>query len=101
MESLGSIWTRYNFSGNPHKGLWMGAGAVYTGRQAGFTGSNVDYFLDPFWDVNAVVGYDWKVKDMSWTASLNINNLTDDRNTPAYAWFRYPRRATFTLRTTF
>ncbi|MBI5380400.1 MAG: TonB-dependent receptor [Opitutae bacterium] len=100
-KTLGALWARYNFSAGSLKGLWFGGGPKYTGKTAGLTSSNVNYFLPAFWDVNAVIGYDWTVDKVKWTASVNVNNLTDSRQTPAYAWFRMPRRATFTIRTTF
>ncbi|HEY0945655.1 MAG TPA: TonB-dependent receptor [Opitutaceae bacterium] len=76
-EHLFNLWTRYSFSDEPLKGLWIGGGVNYTGKKK-LSIANPDLFYDPvtLWD--AVIGYDWKVGKAAWSASLTWKNITDE-----------------------
>lgn len=92
-EHLFNVWTRYNFTGDALRGLWIGTGVNYTGHKK-LSIANPNLFYDPvtLWD--AVLGYDWKAGRTQWSATLNWKNITDEvyltgligRGLPERAW---------------
>lgn len=75
-ETLATLWARYNFTSDALRGWWLGGGYVYTGDKAQRT-ANPTLFLDSslIWD--ATIGRDWKVGDVSWSATLAVKNIAD------------------------
>lgn len=75
-RTAGSFWSRYNVPGGTLKGLGVGLGVVYTGRQWGGdpTSAVGPYFSEPGWTrVDGALYYKWKRYDMS----LNVQNALD------------------------
>ncbi|MDR5884639.1 TonB-dependent siderophore receptor [Vreelandella janggokensis] len=68
---MASTWLDYDFEGTAVDGLKVGAGIRYAGESAG--GATIDV---PSYTVgDAMASYDI---NESWTAQLNVNNLTDE-----------------------
>lgn len=93
---LANLWTRYTLNDGRAKGAWLGAGFNYTGRKAQRV-NNPRLFLpvDLLW--NATLGYDFKSHHHAMTATLNVQNLTNEENFPANQQRGFPRRITLAL----
>ncbi|HEX9783384.1 MAG TPA: TonB-dependent receptor [Opitutaceae bacterium] len=72
-----NLWTRYDFSEGSLKGLWVAGGFNYTGKKAEIS-NNPWLYLPAQTVLDAVVGYDWKVGENTWSAKLSWKNLTDE-----------------------
>jgi iron complex outermembrane receptor protein len=75
-ETLASLWSRYNFTGDRLKGLWVGAGFIHTGKKAQRT-ANPTLFLAADTIYDATLGYDWKSGGQEWGATLAWKNIAD------------------------
>ncbi|MSU66256.1 MAG: TonB-dependent siderophore receptor [Opitutus sp.] len=72
----GSLWTKYNFSSGPAKGLSVGLGVTRVGERAGGRDSVPRSFNIPgYTTANVLISYGFKHDKFS----LNIENLTDER----------------------
>lgn len=96
---LFNVWTRYNFTGERLKGLWIGGGVNYTGEKK-LSIANPDLFFEPvtLWD--AALGYNWKFGRSACSATLSVKNLTDEIYLTGLIGHGLPRRAwiTFSLK---
>ncbi|MDX2187338.1 MAG: TonB-dependent receptor [Opitutaceae bacterium] len=81
-ERLASLWTRYTFNAGKLKGFWVAGGGTYTSEKAQRT-ANPRLFLDAYTLLDAAMGYDWKMGNQKWNASLNFKNITDETYYPA------------------
>lgn len=99
-ERLASLWTRYTFRDGRVKGLWIGAGGNYTSPKAQRT-ANPSLFLDAYTLFDAALGYDWKHGKQSWSATLNVKNITDEVYYPANQARGRPRQFILTVGTKF
>lgn len=76
-KEIANLWTRYNFTGDAVKGLWIGGGFYYTGTKA--LSANNPYLFFPdrtVWD--ATIGYDFKWAGRDVTTQLAWKNLTNE-----------------------
>lgn len=95
-EHLFNVWTRYSFTGETLKGLWVGGGVNYTGEKK-LSIANPDLFFPAvtLWD--ATIGYDWKMGQAAWSATFTWKNITDEthltgligRGLPERAWLSF------------
>ncbi len=99
-ETLASLWARYSFDTDMLKGWWVGGGFVYTGDKAQRT-ANPTLFLDSSMIYDLTIGRDWKVGDMSWSATLAAKNLADTEYFNANQSRGGPRRVMLSLSTKF
>ena len=98
-EHLFNVWTRYSFASGPLAGLWVGAGANYTGEKK-LSIANPDLFYPAVTLVDATVGYNWKVGKAAWSTTLTWKNITDEthltgligRGLPERAWLSFSVR---------
>jgi iron complex outermembrane receptor protein len=96
VRDLANLWTRYNFTGSPLKGLWIGAGFNYTGKKAQRV-NNPALFLPATTIYNAAVGYDWKYHKMQFSATVNWENISNEQYFPANQQRGMPERIGLTL----
>ena len=75
-ETLATLWTRYNFTAGPLKKFWVAGGFVHTGDKAQRT-ANPTLFLKADTVFDATIGYDWKMNNASWAATLAWKNIAD------------------------
>lgn len=68
------FWTRYDMMSDALKGLWIGGGVDYSGRNAGDP-RNASYFLPSYTLVNTAIGYDWTINRTKMSAVLNFKNM--------------------------
>ncbi|HEU5080781.1 MAG TPA: TonB-dependent receptor [Opitutaceae bacterium] len=94
VKTLANLWTRYNFTMAPVKGLWIGGGFNYAGDAAA-DNRNKDFILPSYWVFNAAVGYEWKWGKTKMSATLNANNLADKDYFVANQEQTTPRRVVF------
>lgn len=76
-----NLFTTYSLRTGWAKGLRFGAGANIRGRsiQGNITGQPLNYLYAPAYSVvRALVGYNWKWRQIKWNAQLNINNVLDN-----------------------
>ncbi|MEY4939360.1 MAG: Ferripyoverdine receptor precursor [Verrucomicrobiota bacterium] len=97
---LGNVWARYNFTQSPLKGLWVGAGVNYNGRQP-MAAQNRDLYAAPYRLWNSVIGYDFNLQKSKVSVTLNGENLTNADYSPAPQVRGFPRRALLSISTTF
>ena len=95
-KTMGNLWSRYSFSTEPTKGLWIGAGFQYTGRSAGDP-RNVDYYVPGYTLWNAAVGYDWKWGNTAMNAVVNFKNIAGTFYKQTTGSAGDPRRASLTV----
>jgi iron complex outermembrane receptor protein len=95
VKTLANLWTRYNFTGSL-KGMWVGGGFNHTGRKAQRV-NNPKLFLPASTLFNAALGYDWKIRKMEFSATLNLENISDEEYFPANQQRGLPRRIGLTL----
>lgn len=72
---MASAWLDYDFDGDL-SGLSVGSGVRYMGETSPSPGSGIDRDVPSATLVDAMASYD--IND-SWTAQLNVNNLTDEK----------------------
>lgn len=72
---MASAWLDYDFAGDL-SGLSVGSGVRYMGETSPSPGSGIDRDVPSATLVDAMASYD--IND-SWTAQLNVNNLTDEK----------------------
>lgn len=95
-KEIVNLWTRYNFTGETARGLWLGGGFYYTGSKALSANNPYLFFPDRLvWD--AVVGYDTKLGGTPLTASLAWKNFTDEDDSPSSRTRGLPSRLLFSL----
>ncbi|AOS44197.1 Ferripyoverdine receptor precursor [Lacunisphaera limnophila] len=100
VKALFNLWTRYSFTQDAVKGLWVGGGFNHTGRKAQRT-NNPRLFLpaDTLW--NSAIGYDWKRGDRDMSVVVNWQNMEDIEYYPANQQRGLPGRATVSFTTRF
>ena len=75
-RATGNLWTRYNFSRAPLKGLGVGLGAIYVGKYWAGDPTTVTYFTIPgYTRVDTALYYKWQ----RYNFALNIQNVGDRR----------------------
>ena len=99
-KALANLWARYSFAGGAAKGLWVGAGANYSGRKAQRV-NNPSLFTDPYTLINTAVGYDWKWDGHPASATLNWDNMTDRSYVPAAFLRGKPMTVTLEVKVTY
>ncbi|MBI2512927.1 MAG: TonB-dependent receptor [Opitutae bacterium] len=99
-ERLASLWTRYNFTADSVKGLWIAGGGSYSSQKAQRT-ANPALFLPEYYLFDAAIGYSWKRARQKWDVTLNVKNLTDENYYPANQARGKPRQFVLTVGTTF
>ena len=76
-EHLFNVWTRYTFATGPLSGWWIGGGVNYTGdKKLSIANPNLFYDEVALWD--AVIGYDWKIGETAWSATIHWKNISDE-----------------------
>lgn len=95
-KTMANLWSRYSFTAEKVKGLWVGGGFQYTGKSAGDP-RNVDYFLPAYTLWNSAVGYDWNAGHVRMSAVLNLKNLANTFYKQTTGSAGDPRRITLTL----
>ncbi|MDB6170047.1 MAG: fpvA 2 [Verrucomicrobia bacterium] len=73
-KTMANFWTRYDFTSEKLKGLWIGGGVNYTGKNAGDP-RNKDYFLPAFTLYNSALGVDFKWNQKRVSMTLNFKNM--------------------------
>ena len=73
-KTMGNIWTRYDFTSDKLRGLWIGGGVNYTGKNAGDP-RNKDYFLPAYTLFNSAIGLTWKWNNIPMSTVLNVKNM--------------------------
>ena len=99
-ETLATLWTRYNFTSGPLKKLWIAGGFVHTGDKAQRT-ANPTLFLKADTIFDATIGYDWKMNNASWGATLAWKNVADTEYFNANQSRGQPGRMLLTVSTKF
>lgn len=96
VKALFNLWTRYSFTNDAVKGLWVGAGFNHSGKKAQRT-NNPKLFLpaETLW--NSAVGYDWKQDGRPMSLALNWQNMADIEYFPANQQRGLPGRAVLTF----
>jgi len=97
VKALANLWARYTFKEGRLKGLWIGAGANYSGKKAQRV-NNPSLYTDPYTLVNAAAGYDWRWGRVPTSVTLNWNNITDEDYVPAAFLRGRPSTATLELK---
>lgn len=98
-----TFWTRYNFPSGGLRGLGVGLGVNYVGKQWGGDPASSPYFVIPGWTrADAAIYYKWRRYDIA----LNIQNLLDKRYISFTQNARYlgvgaERKLTLAIRTSF
>lgn len=92
VKALFNLWTRYSFTGDVMKGLWIGAGLNHTGKKAQRT-NNPKLFLPSETLFNSALGYDWKQNSRPMSVALNWQNMGDVEYFPANQQRGLPGRA--------
>jgi iron complex outermembrane receptor protein len=90
-KTLANLWTRYSFTGNAVKGLWVGGGFNYNGASLA-DNRNPYFFLPSYWIYNSAVGYDWAWHKIGWSATVNWNNMANKQYSPANQETGLPER---------
>jgi len=99
-KQLANLWTRYNFTGDAFKGLWVGGGFFYTGEKTLSANNPYLYFPDRLvWE--SVAGFDWKWGKTPMSAQLAWKNLTDEDDSPSSRSRGLPERFNLSLTTRF
>ncbi len=95
-RQLANLWTRYNFTGESLKGLWIGGGFFYTGEKTLTANNPYIYFPDRMvWE--AALGYDTKVGNVPINALLSWKNLTDENDDPSSRSRGLPERLNLSI----
>lgn len=95
-KQLASLWTRYNFTGDTFKGLWLGGGFFYTGEKTLSANNPYLFFPDRLvWE--SVAGYDWKWGRTPMSAQLAWKNLTNENDDPSSRSRGLPERVILSL----
>jgi iron complex outermembrane recepter protein len=97
VKALANLWSRYTFKDGALKGLWIGAGANYSGKKAQRV-NNPSLFTEPFTLVNSAAGYDWKWGGRPASLTLNWHNMADEDYVPAAFLRGRPSTATLELK---
>jgi iron complex outermembrane receptor protein len=95
-HTLANLWTRYSFTDNIFKGMWVGAGLNYTSEKASIN-TNSKVFLPATTLYQLALGYDWKYRDTKMSAVLNWHNITDVEFFPAVQDRGLPSRGSITV----
>jgi outer membrane receptor protein involved in Fe transport len=79
-RNYGGVFLRYDFKNTSLNGLWIGAGARYTGARDAM-GSDIDFQQpEPAYTlIDADMGYQWRWGKVRNEISLAIENLTNKR----------------------
>ncbi len=97
---LSNLWARYSFAKGAIKGLWIGAGANYSGKKAQRV-NNPALFTDSYVLFNTAVGYDWKWQGRPVSATCNWDNMTNESYVPAAFLRGKPTTVTLELKVTY
>jgi iron complex outermembrane receptor protein len=73
---LANIWTRYNFSTGPLRGLYVAGGVNFVYDQTLLPDTPRDYH-QTYWLLNALVGYSWQCKGYPMSVQVTGKNLLD------------------------
>jgi iron complex outermembrane receptor protein len=95
-KTLGNVWTRYSFTNNTLKGLWIGGGFNYNGKELA-DNRNPYFFIPSYFLWNSAVGYDWTWHRIGWSTTINWNNMTNKQYIPANQETGLPERIEFTV----
>jgi len=95
-KTLANLWARYNFTIDPIKGLWVGAGFKYTGPTAGNL-AGVDLIYPSYWLFNSALGYSWTMFGKGFDATINWDNMTNKFYQPADQEIGLPSRVMATV----
>jgi len=75
-RTSGSLWTAYELSARPLRGLRLGAGVFFQGERQGDNENS--FTLDGYRRTDASVGYRRDVGPSAVTLRLNVENVTDE-----------------------
>ncbi|HEX9781947.1 MAG TPA: hypothetical protein VGA56_04340 [Opitutaceae bacterium] len=95
-----NLWTRYNFTSGPLKGLFVGGGANFIRKMTIFPQMD-PRFRQTYTLWNAIVGYSTTIGDRPVTFTLNGKNLTDEEYLPSQNTTERPREFVFSVTTKF
>ena len=95
-KTLANFWTRYNFTSDALKGMWLGAGVNYTSEKAG-NAINPSYKLPANTIGHIALGYDWKMQAKPMSAVLNWDNVTNTDYLPSIQDRGLPSRVSVTV----
>ncbi len=90
-KTMANMWGRYDFTCDSLKGLWIGAGFNYVGKNAGDP-RNVSYYLPAYTLWNSALGVDWKWNGHHITTTVNFKNMGDTQYKPSPNSVGAPRR---------
>ncbi len=97
---LANLWTRYNFTQDGLRGLYVGGGVNFVSDQTLLpdspASSRQTYTL-----VNAMLGYGWTRGDRRMNVALTGKNLTDQSYRPSQSTRSRPREFLLTFTTSF
>ena len=95
-KQLANLWTRYSFTGDSLKGLWVGGGFFYTADKTISANNPYLFFPDRLvWE--AVAGYDWKWSGRPMSAQLSWKNITNEDDSPSSRTRGLPERLILSL----
>jgi iron complex outermembrane receptor protein len=99
-KTMGSIWSRYNFTSDALRGLWVGGGANYVGKSGGDR-RNALYVVPAYTLYNTAIGCDWKWNKAAMSATLNFKNMGNAFYKATPNAVNQPRRLLLSLTTRF
>ncbi|MDB6128445.1 MAG: fpvA 2 [Verrucomicrobia bacterium] len=95
-RELVNLWTRYTFTADALKGLWVGGGFNHTSPKAGIV-TNALVKLPASTLYNAALGYDWNAGTHPMSVRANWENISDAEYFPTVQDRGLPERVSFTL----
>jgi iron complex outermembrane receptor protein len=88
---MANLWTRYDFTSDAFKGLWVGGGINYVGISAGGP-RNKAYYLPAYTLYNTAAGIDWMWNRHKMSTTLNFKNMGNASYKPSPNSVGEPRR---------
>lgn len=97
-ESQLSFWNKYTFSSGKLSGLYFGGGARWSGEVRVHPSWSATIVAEPYWYLDALVGYKWVNAKRVGEISLRVENLLDEKYYDGTFRISEPLRAFVNLR---
>ena len=97
---LANLWTRYDFTGDSLRGLYIAGGINYV-RDQTLLPDTPAWARQTYALVNLLAGYQWAMGRQRLSVELMGKNLTDEQYRPSQSTRSRPREFQLTLRTRF